>query len=59
MITHEVNRETDFVAVMTAVADNLRYLLTCLGLYGAPGAGAILIAAVPSARLSSDDDSRF
>ena len=48
----EINREADSVAVMAAVADNLRYLLTRLGLYGAPWAVVILISAIPRAQLS-------
>ena len=55
----EMNQEADSVAVMAAVADSLRYLLACLGLYGAPGAVVILISAVPRARLSDADLAAF
>ena len=54
-----VNREADSVTVTAAVADKLRYLLTCLRLYGAPGAVVILISAVPRARLSDADLTAF
>ena len=41
------------------MADNVRWLLGCLAMFGAPDTTVILITAVPRAQLSGDDLSAF
>ena len=49
----------DASGVTQAVADNGRWLLGCLAMFGAPDTNVILMTAVPRAQLPGDDLSAF
>ena len=49
----------DVPGVTAAVADNVRWLLGCLAMFGAPDTTVILMTAVPRAQLTDDGLSAF